>query len=153
MKKIYLISDHAGHDLADYIHSKVGFFATFEIELITLNKGPVDLTDDYPDKAKQLAEMLLDDPSAFGVAICGSGQGMCMALNRYKHIRAGFGCDKDSVTLMRQHNDANVLCLGQRLVDGVRAIDMIVALADTPFSNEIRHRRRIALLYNNPPTL
>ena len=81
-------------------------------------RGPSggDEKADYPDVAVDLCKQLAGDPEAFGLLVCGTGQGMAMAANSVRGIRAAVCEDCFSATMARAHNDANILCLGQRVV-------------------------------------
>jgi len=112
MKKIGLASDHAGFRLKGLIIKK-------------LNKEGYELIDfgcysdescDYPDYAHKVATAVLADSAAQGVLICGSGIGMSMAANRHEGIRAALCHDAYTATVARGHNDANILCFGERIV-------------------------------------
>ncbi|MCL4432188.1 MAG: ribose 5-phosphate isomerase B [Epsilonproteobacteria bacterium] len=110
--KFYIATDHAGLDLKN-----------FTVELLR-NKGHevVDLGPfekervDYPDYAIKVCEHVLNDANAQGILICGSGIGMSMAANRFHGIRAALCHDAYTATVARGHNDANVLCFGERIV-------------------------------------
>lgn len=110
--KFYIATDHAGLDLKN-----------FTVELLR-NKGHevVDLGPfekervDYPDYAIKVCEHVLNDTDAQGILICGSGIGMSMAANRFHGIRAALCHDAYTATVARGHNDANVLCFGERIV-------------------------------------
>lgn len=101
---------------------------------------------DYPDQASLLAEKINED--LMGILICGSGQGMCMRANKYPHIRAALCWNETSVKLARQHNDANVLCLGGRLLSFPQAHHIIQIFFKTPFEGHQRHQRRLQKIAN-----
>jgi ribose 5-phosphate isomerase B len=99
---------------------------------------------DYPDAAAELCERLLRGEADFGVLICGTGVGMGIAANRFKGIRAAPVCSAEVARLTRQHNHANVLCLGARLIDADLAMEIFDAFLAEPASDEARHQRRVA---------
>jgi ribose 5-phosphate isomerase B len=140
MQNLYLIADHAGYQLAN--------------EITKLNKDIINLTpdfiegDDYTDKAIILAEYIKKNEIALGIALCGSGQGICMALNRFYFIRAGLGYDKLSAQLMKEHNNANVICLPAREITADQATEYINIFQKTSFSHQQRHKRRVEKLNN-----
>ena len=106
-------------------------------------------TDDYPDFIDIVAKMVASDPENHrGIIFGGSGQGEAMCANRFKHVRAAvfYGGPSEVVKLSREHNNANILSLGARLVDLDRAKEIIKLWLDTPFSGDDRHIRRIAKL-------
>jgi len=110
--KFYIATDHAGIELKDYT---VELLKTKGHEVVDL--GPFDKTRvDYPDYAHKVAESVLADTSAQGILICGSGIGMSMAANRHVGIRAALCHDAYTATVARGHNDANILCFGERIV-------------------------------------
>jgi len=131
-------SDHAG----------VGLKALLAAEAESLGWAVVDLgthgseSVDYPDYGERLAKAVLAGEAAFGVAICGSGIGISIACNRHHGIRAAVVHDETSARLAREHNDANVLALGQRLIGEEGARRCLAAFLETPFAGG-RHQRRV----------
>lgn len=110
--KFYIATDHAGIDLKDYT---VELLKEKGHEVIDL--GPFSKTRvDYPDYAHKVAESVLADSFTQGILICGSGIGMSMAANRHVGIRAALCHDAYTATVARGHNDANILCFGERIV-------------------------------------
>jgi len=108
-KTIYITSDHNGNAARAYITkflTKIGY-------------DPVDLGPDYETKvdyvdyAIKLCKLVNDEYGSRGILICGTGTGMSIVANRFQHIRAGLATDRATAELMRQHNDCNVLVLGQ----------------------------------------
>ena len=138
---IAIASDHAGFELK----------AQLKQELAAMGFEPLDLgpdstaSVDYPDFANRLAEALKDRKAARGVLICGTGIGISMAANRHRHIRAGLVHDVTSARLTRQHNNANVLCLGARLIGADVAKDCLKVFLTTDFEGG-RHENRVAKL-------
>lgn len=110
--KFYVATDHAGIDMKNFT---VELLKSKGHEVIDL--GPFDKERvDYPDYAVKVCESVLADAGSFGVLICGSGIGMSMAANRHKGIRAALCHDAYTAQMARAHNDANVLCFGERIV-------------------------------------
>ncbi len=110
--KFYIATDHAGVDLKDYT---VELLKEKGHEVIDL--GPFDKERvDYPDYAVKVAQSVLTDSVSQGILICGSGIGMSMAANRFHGIRAALCHDAYTAQVARQHNDANILCFGERIV-------------------------------------
>ena len=139
---IYIASDHAGFDLKSKIlqHFK-------DLPLVDLgcpNKERVD----YPDYAHKLVQKIALEPSdsatfkSMGILICGSGQGVAMTANKEAHIRAALCWNKESAELSRQHNNANVLCLGERLIEEKAALEIIDVFFKTQFEGG-RHADRV----------
>ena len=136
---LYIVSDHAGFDLKQMLLEKL---EKSTLEYVDLSPEFVE-GDDYPDVAKVLADKLLEDSKGRGIALCGSGQGVCMALNRYEHVRAATSLKREIVRHARLHNDANVLCLPARFLNATKAYKLTKLFANTPFSKVRRHARRI----------
>ena len=136
---LYIVADHAGYDIKTQLLQKLEK-STIEFTDLTPDFSE---KDDYPDVAKVLADKLLEKPKAKGISICGSGQGIMMALNRHEHIRAAFSLKREIVRHARLHNDANVLCLPGRFVNATKAIKLVKLFHNTPFSKVRRHERRI----------
>lgn len=110
--KFYIATDHAGVDLKDYT---VELLKEKGHEVIDL--GPFDKERvDYPDYAVKVAQSVLADSDSQGILICGSGIGMSMAANRFHGIRAALCHDAYTAQVARGHNDANILCFGERIV-------------------------------------
>lgn len=137
---IYLGSDHAGHELKQAVARHL---ASSGQDTQDLGNAVFDPADDYPDYAFKVGEAVAGDPGSFGILVCGSAQGVCLAANKVKGVRAAAAMDIESAKLARAHNDANILCLsGWRASnDDVSAI--VDAFLSTPFSGEERHARRI----------
>ncbi len=110
--KFYIATDHAGIDLKDYT---VELLKEKGHEIIDLGPFSKDRVD-YPDYAVKVSQAVLQDSDAQGILICGSGIGMSMAANRHVGIRAALCHDAYTATVARGHNDANVLCFGERIV-------------------------------------
>lgn len=98
---------------------------------------------DYPDAADLVAERLRQDRADFGVLICGTGIGMDIRANRWEHIRAANCLNLEMAALSREHNHANVLCLGARLLSLDEAEAILDVFLKTPESQEPRHVRRV----------
>jgi len=100
---------------------------------------------DYPDFADALAKALADGRARWGVAVCGTGIGISIALNRHRHVRAALCHDATSARLAREHNDANVLAMGARLIGTEVAKDCVQTFLGTAFAGG-RHEQRVAKL-------
>lgn len=110
--KFYIATDHAGLDLKDYT---VELLKDKGHEVIDLGPFSRDRVD-YPDYAVSVCKAVLADNNSHGILICGSGIGMSMAANRHSGIRAALCHDAYTATVARGHNDANVLCYGERII-------------------------------------
>jgi ribose 5-phosphate isomerase B len=135
---IAIASDHAGVDLKSTLKEELASLGFEVLDLGTQDKESVD----YPDMADALANAIEDHQASRGVAICGSGIGISMAANRHRHIRAALCHDTLSAKLAREHNDANVLALGARLIGTETARDCLRTFLNTPYEGG-RHQRRV----------
>lgn len=98
---------------------------------------------DYPDFAASVCKAILENKAQCGVLLCGTGIGMAMAANRFQGIRAAVCATPEMAELSRQHNDANVICVGRRILSLPACLHLIDLWLDTPFSAGERHQRRI----------
>lgn len=99
---------------------------------------------DYPDYARPVAEAVASGEAEKGILICGTGIGMSITANKVPGIRAAVCCDAFSANATREHNDANILCMGARVISEAKALELTDIFLDTPFSNDERHIRRIS---------
>ncbi len=135
--KIFIASDHAGFNLKKYIVLKL----SKSNKVIDL--GPkTDLSVDYPIFAKKLSKKVASNKLSFGILICGSVMGMSMAANRTRNARAALCYSKKNTKLSRLHNNANIITLGERLIDKNKAISLIKIFLSTKFEGG-RHLRRV----------
>jgi ribose 5-phosphate isomerase B len=100
---------------------------------------------DYPDFAAAVCDAVIHARADLGILVCGTGNGMAIAANRYPGIRAGLAHDVTTARLTRAHNDANVLALGARIIGEEVALDILGAFLSTPYEGG-RHDKRIAKL-------
>ena len=132
-------SDHAGFELKEILKEHLK-----ERGIEVLDSGTFsDESCDYPDYAKKVAENILEKKAQLGLLVCGTGIGMSIAANKIKGIRAAVLSDEFSAQATRSHNDANILCLGARVIDAPKAQELLDIFLDTPFSGEEKHVRRI----------
>ncbi len=137
-KRLLIASDHAGFAVKKQLIETMPQFEWVDL-------GPQDDERvDYPDFADQLARRVLCDGGQ-GVLICGSGQGMAMRANRYPGIRAALAWSEDSARLAREHNNANVICFGARLLPVETIRRLIEIFVSTPFEGG-RHVARVEKL-------
>ena len=135
---IYFASDHAGALLRKTLLSYVRAAGHDAVDL-----GPKEAVSvDYPDFGVKLAMALKQDQAARGVAICGSGIGISIALNRFSWVRAALVSKPEAAELARQHNDANVLAFGERLIAAKTAQESLRKFLTTEFEGG-RHQRRV----------
>ena len=141
MKHIILGCDHAAVELKNEIiaHLKDRGFTTEDVGTYTTDSC------DYPVIASALCQKVLADKDSLGILVCGTGIGMSMAANKHRGIRAAACSDTFSARLTRQHNDANVLCLGARVVAKGLAMDLVDNFVDAEFEGG-KHARRVGML-------
>lgn len=140
--KVYVGADHNGFGLKT---SLVEYLKRAGYEVEDNGGARLDPQDDFPIFAARVAKDILtsEDQDARGILICGSGQGMCMAANRFKGIRACLGYDRESVRSARNDDDANVLCLPARHLQKDNANILVETFLNTPFSHVGKYQRRI----------
>jgi len=136
--KIVVGSDHAGFELKQNI---IEHLSERNMNYVDFGTSCLDSVD-YPDYAKKVAEEVNSNDLIMGILVCGSGQGMAMTANRFKNVRAAICHNSDVAKVTRQHNDANVLCLGSRFIDISEAIKCVDVFLSTDFEGE-RHLKRI----------
>ena len=135
--KIAIGSDHGGVELKAFLAKELASSAS------VFDKGPEGREScDYPDYAAAVAKEVASGSVDFGVLICRSGIGMAMAANRFQNVRAAMCATTEAATLTRQHNGANVLCLGADTVSAVYALEIVKAFVATPVDMDERHARR-----------
>jgi ribose 5-phosphate isomerase B len=136
--RIVIAADHGGFQLKQELAAELNALG-FEVEdLGTHSPDSVD----YPDFASELSRRVAGGDYRWGVLCCGTGVGMSMAANKVPGIRAAVVSDSFSARMSRAHNDANVLCLGERVVGPGLAKEILHAWLDTPFEGG-RHARRV----------
>lgn len=137
---IAVASDHGGVELKNILVADLKAAGVPVLDLGTMTTESVD----YPDYANAVARALAEGRARRGLLLCGTGIGMSMVANRHKGIRAALCRDVTDARLARQHNDANVLCLGGRTTGPEVARDCLRTFLATEFEGGGRHARRIA---------
>ncbi len=140
-KTIAIAADHAGYELKETLKKELSLRGYSVLDLGTDSTESVD----YPDFAENLAQALAAGRVSRGVLVCGSGIGIGIAANRHANVRAAPCHDALSARLARQHNDANVLALGARLIGVDAAKECLDIFLETEFEGG-RHARRVAKL-------
>lgn len=137
--RIAIAADHGGfalkQEIAEWLRSRghdVADYGTDRLDSV-----------DYPDYARLVAEAVAAGQAERGILVCGTGQGMAMTANKVQGIRAAVCSDTFSARMSREHNDANVLCLGGRVVGTGLALDIVEIWLVSAFSGDARHVRRV----------
>lgn len=140
--KIYVGADHRGFRLRQ---SLITYLRRAGYDVIDDSNPKLEPGDDYPIIAQRLVKDVLvsDDDQPRGILICGSGQGICMAANRFKGIRACLGYDREAVRAARRDDDANIVCLPADILEKDAANLLVETFLNTPFIPEPRYIRRI----------
>lgn len=146
--KIYLGSDHAGFDLKEDVFA---YLVKRGVDVQDVGDTHLDPNDDFPQFAQIAALKVIgdEDPDVRAILICGGGQGMAMAANRFRGIRASVIWDAEEARMTRNDNDCNVLCLPARVLqreDPQVWQDILDTWLHTPFSGAARYKRRNAEL-------
>jgi len=142
--KIVIGSDHAGFQLKNAMGDLLRSMGHSVLDVGAFNENP----SDYPDFAAAVGRAVLDGNAERGVLICGSGVGASVAANKLKGIRAAVCHDSYSAHQGVEHDDMNVLVLGSRIIGVKLAEDLVKAFLAANFSNEERHKRRLAKIAN-----
>ena len=138
--KIYISNDHRGVGLKLYLQQMLAA-AGYQVE--NLGVDDPNSAAQFPETAKLVADKLLDAPDARGIVICGLGGGVCIAANRYRHIRCT-RCDRpEQAKADRHHNDINVLALAADDIDLEVAFLTVQAFLESPFDESERRIQRI----------
>jgi ribose 5-phosphate isomerase B len=136
--KIAIGNDHAGPDY------KFAIVKLLESKGITIENHGTDTLDsvDYPDFANPVAKAVNGNLVDFGILICGSANGVAMTANKYPNVRAGLCWSSEIVTLIRQHNNANILCIPARFTSIAQCLKMVETFLNTDFEGG-RHQKRV----------
>ena len=135
--KLGITNDHRGYNL------KVELLEKLKKDYEIIDYGTVSQESvDYPDYASKLGEAIKNKEIEFGIAICGSGIGISIACNKVKGVRAARVLTKEDVKETRNDNDANAICLNEKM-NFNDAYNLVIDFITTPFSNEERHIRRV----------
>lgn len=136
--KVAIAADHGGFELKD---SMVEYIKSLGNEVMDLGTNSADSVD-YPDYAKKVCEEIQQGNSDLGILICGTGIGMSLAANKFEGIRAACVSDVYSAKMSRNHNNANVLCIGARVIGDEVAKLIIKTFLENEFEAG-RHQRRV----------
>lgn len=143
MRKIYIGADSAGYTLKEELKNHL---TEKGYEVVDCGTSSTESCH-YPDFAAKVCHGVLEEPAGvcFGILVCGTGIGMSMCANKYKGIRAALCSDTYSARMTRAHNDANVLCMGARVIGSCLAIDILDSFLAAEFEGG-RHRTRIDMM-------
>ena len=140
--KIGIANDHSGVEFKNLIKKHL------EEQGHTVYNYGTDSEEayDYPLAAKELCKHILNNDCELGIAICGTGAGISIACNKHKGIRTACCSEEKTAHLLREHNNANIISIGDRIITIEKAYQIVDEFINTPFSNEERHIRRINLI-------
>jgi ribose 5-phosphate isomerase B len=141
MKSVYVGSDHAGYGLKEFMKP---YIAGFGYEVVDSGCFSEESCD-YPNFAHNVCKNVRNNAENLGILICGTGIGMSMAANRFKGIRAALCSNEYQARMSKAHNDANVLCLGSRVIGQDLALSIIQVWLESEFEGG-RHQRRVDLI-------
>jgi ribose 5-phosphate isomerase B len=136
--KLAVASDHGGFSLKESILQSL---KQKKIEILDLGNHGTESVD-YPDYAIKVAEMVSEGKADAGLLMCGTGIGMCIVANKFKNVRAAVVSDPYSAKMAKEHNNANILCVGGRVVDPQKAEEIVRAWLEAKFEGG-RHDRRL----------
>ena len=139
--KITIGCDHAAYELKKKI---IAHLNARGVEVIDVGTHSTESCD-YPNFARSVCKNVQEGVTELGILVCGTGIGMSMAANKHRGIRAAACSDTFSARLTRMHNDANVLCFGERVVGMGLACDLVDAFIDTDFEGG-KHQRRVDMI-------
>lgn len=146
MAYIFLGSDHAGYDLKEKLQE---YLKKQEHHAVDVGVFKAEPPADYPDIGREVAEKVTENKNSFGILVCGSGLGMCMVANKIKGIRAASCESKYTAEMARRHTNANILCLGGRILNLDSAKEIVDTFLNIEFEqHEERHVRRVNKIEN-----
>ncbi len=140
-KQIGIAADHGGFDLKEYLKSeliKTGY------DVVDFGNSQLETDDDYPDYVVPMARAVAEGELFRGIAICGSGVGACVAVNKIKGVRACLMSDTFSAHQGVEDDNMNVICLGGRVIGDLLAWEIVKTFISAQFTGAERHRRRLA---------
>ncbi len=137
--KIVIASDHGGFQYKQILvqHVQANGYEVTDLGAFT------DAASDYPDHARDVAVAIQNNEAEKGILVCGSGAGVSVAANKFKGIRAALCHDNYTAHQCVEHDDVNVLCMGQRVIGIELAKEIVLSFLGANFSHEERHQRRL----------
>ncbi len=136
--KIAIASDHGGFTLKKAL---INFLSQRGLETLDLGTNGTESVD-YPDYAIKVASLVSQGQADAGLLVCGTGIGMCITANKFKGVRAAVVSDIYSAKMAKEHNNANILCIGGRISKPSQAEELVRMWLETPFEGG-RHQRRL----------
>lgn len=136
--RVAIGADHAGYKLKEFLKKRLQDCGYSIVDVGTFSENSVD----YPDYAYEVSNLIVNGKADFGVLVCGTGLGMSIAANKVKGIRAAACSNIFEAIMSRRHNDANVICIGSRVVGDEHAFLMVKIFLEETFEGG-RHRKRI----------
>lgn len=140
--RIAVGSDHGGLELKEHV---ISLLNDIDVDIIDVGCHSMDSVD-YPDFADEVCSKVINNECERGILICGTGIGMSIAANRYQGIRAALCHEAYTARMSREHNNANVLCLGGRVIGLEVALDIVRMWIRTEFAGG-RHQRRLDMIH------
>jgi len=137
--KIFIGSDHGGFELKEILRE---YLASQNHEVSDEGCFSTDSVD-YPDIAKKVSKKVLENKNSKGILMCGTGIGISISANKIKGIRAALCGNEYMAKMAREHNDANILCLGGRVIGSELGKSIIDTFLKNKFNDEERHKRRV----------
>jgi len=137
--KLFLGADHAGFELKEAVKKML---ERERREFEDLGAHDFDVDDDYPDFAKAVCEKIQKEGGK-GILICGTGQGMAITANKFPGIRASVCWNEKTIEVAAEHNKANIICLGGKILSKSEGMKLVKLWIKSEFTNEPRHIRRI----------
>lgn len=139
---IYIGADHRGFQLKEILKNQL---AQWGYEASDVGNSQLDENDDYPDFAEKVGNAISQEPfSRKGILICGSGVGVDIVANKFKRVRSSLVFSADQAFAARNDDDANILCLPADFLSQEEAVKILSTWLQTPFSEDVQHRRRLA---------
>lgn len=143
--KVAIASDHAGYSLKKELVSYINDNFSNTYEVLDLGCDNAEQSVDYPDYAKKVSEFVQKSENNIGVLVCGTGIGMNITANKFKNIRATVLNDSFSAKMAKKHNNANIICLGARVLGSGLAKEIVSSWLETDFEGA-RHLKRLNII-------
>ncbi len=138
--KIFIGADHRGFELKEFLKERL---KENNIDFEDCGNLVYDTQDDYPDFAFKVGEKVISEKNSVGILICGSGAGVCFAVNKVKGVRASVIYDEKMAEIAKADDDLNVLCLASDFIEKEKAWKIVKVFLETSFKNEEKYLRRI----------